>query len=456
MDRFHMISENIYVSLQNDDEFLDIFSKAVNADKMQRDILRDAMYKHLINDYRKLRMLDVMQIHLLFPDNKSFLRMHKPSKYGDDLSDIRYSIKSVNDLSMHIHGFEGGKTSHGFREVYPIYKDGLHIGVLDVVFSSTVLQSYTMRASGIHTHFLVNKDIFNMNEWEPNIKYNYYQSMEHKDFLFSMSHHINNERMDKTRKTLITPSREIIDKNIKIGKAFAIYRNIDTSVIVAAFLPIKNIKNDKVVAYLVSYSDSTAIVEILKNYKIILALSLFFVLLITVLIYSFLIHSRNLKEELQFDALTKVFTRKHFMYLAENDYKKAKELGNEICIVMMDIDFFKNVNDTYGHQCGDDVLKEMSELVSHSIRKLDFVGRYGGEEFILVINADSKNTKKVIENIRKKVQEYLFCGEENLKITASFGIAEGTLDKLLDDTIKKADIALYRSKDEGRNRVTIF
>jgi len=313
-----------------------------------------------------------------------------------------------------------------------------------------------MRASGIHTHFLVNKDIFKMKEWEPSIKYNYYQSMEHKDFLFSMSHHINNERMDKTRKTLIAPSREIIDKNIEIGKAFAIYKNIDTSVVVAAFLPIKNIKNDKVAAYLVSYSDSDAIVEILKNHKIVLALSLFFVLLIAVLIYGFLIHSRNLKEELQFDALTKVFTRKHFMHLAENDYKKARELGNEICIVMLDIDFFKNINDTYGHQCGDDVLKEISKLVSHSIRKLDFIGRYGGEEFILVINADSENTKKVIENIRKKIQEYLFCGEENLKITASFGIAEGTHDKLLVDTIKKADIALYRSKDEGRNRVTIF
>ena len=453
-DRFNMIAHNVYLSMQNDDVFLDIFYKAVNSD--ERDKLRDKMYKHLESEYRKLKMLDVMQVHLIFSDNKSFLRMHKPTKYGDDLSDVRYSIKSVNEMNIHIHGFEAGKTSHGFRQVFPVYRDGTHIGALDVVFSSTVLQSYTMRASGIHTHFIVNKEIFKTKEWKGDIEDKYYQSTEHSDFLFSMSHHINHDRMDNTKKTVIEPSRDIINRNISKEKKFAIYQELDDSIMVVSFLPIRNIKNDKTAAYLVAYTDSPAILELLKDYKLILVSTLLVILLIFIFLYNFLVSSHRLKKELQFDGLTKVLNRKYFMYLADIDLKKSQELDNGISIVMMDIDFFKKVNDEHGHQSGDLVLQEISHLIDISIRKLDYIGRYGGEEFVILINANKEDAKNVIENIRKKIEDYNFCLEKNLKITASFGIAECRANDSLEDIIKNADNALYRSKNEGRNRVSVF
>ena len=456
VDRFDMIAENVYLSLQNDDVFLDILSKAVNASQDERDKLRSQMYKHLEDEYRKLKMLDVMQVHLVLPDNISFLRMHKPSKYGDDLSSVRYSIKSVNELNIHAHGFEAGKTIHGFREVFSVYLEGEHIGAVDIAFSSKVLQSYTMRASGIHTHFLVNKDIFKTNVWDSDLDHKYYQSVEHQDFLFSMSHHMKQDAMDKTQKTIIEPSREIIDENIKTGKEFAIYKQVDETITVVAFLPIRNVKNDKTVAYLVSYTDSPSIVELLKDYKAILLTVFFVVLFISIIVYIFLVGSYNLQKELQFDGLTKVFNRKHFMYLVNIDYKKSKLLGNKISIVMMDIDFFKKVNDEYGHQVGDTVLTEMTSIVKTSMREVDYIGRYGGEEFILLINANQEDAKNVVENIRKKIKEYCFCSEEKLNITASFGIAECKESVSLEDTIKNADSALYRSKNEGRNRVSIF
>ena len=455
-DRFNMISDNVYLSMQNDEKFLDMFYKAVNADDTKRDILRDEMYKHLESEYRKLKMLDVMQVHLILPNNISFLRMHRPAKFGDDLSDVRYSIKSVNELNIHIHGFEGGKTTHGFRQVFPIYKDGIYIGAIDVAFSSTVLQSYTMRASGIHTHFIVNKDIFELKEWKSNTQHKYHQSNEHEDFLFSMSHHMNHDRLDKTKKTVLEPLRDVIDSNVKIGKKFAIYKELEDTVMVVAFLPIRNIKNDKTAAYLVSYRESEIIVQIIDSYKYVLIFSLVGVFIISVLLYQFLINSHKLKKELEFDGLTRVFNRKHFMHLAEIDYHKSKELSNEISIVMMDIDFFKKVNDDYGHQDGDTVLQEISSLVNSSIRKIDFIGRYGGEEFILLINANKNDAKNVIENIRKTIQEHQFCSDKKLKITASFGIAQGNGSEELQDIIKNADVALYKSKNEGRNRVTVF
>jgi diguanylate cyclase (GGDEF)-like protein len=122
---------------------------------------------------------------------------------------------------------------------------------------------------------------------------------------------------------------------------------------------------------------------------------------------------------------------------------------------MVDIDHFKIVNDTQGHQSGDIVLQEVSKILSSSMRKFDIVARYGGEEFIMLIFANANNSYGVVEEIRKKVEEQTFCKEKNLEVTVSFGIAEFEDDISLEALIKRADNALYSSKHSGRNRTTI-
>lgn len=456
LDRFKMISDNVYLSIQNDEYILDNFEKASFSSNDKKKILRNKVYEYLETEFRKLQMLDVLQIHFVLPNNESFLRMHKPNKYGDDLSSIRYSIAAVNDININVSGFEGGKTTHAFRYVYPMYKDGIYIGAMDVSFSSTVIQSYSMRASSIHTHFIVNKKIFEMNIWKSKNNFNYHKSIEHDNFLFSMSHHVDFQRLDKTQVEVLKPAKKIIDANIAKGKKFAIKKQLDNLYLVVAFLPIRNVKNDKTAAYLVSYRKSEKIVQILNDYKVFLSLSVFTIILTFIVIFQFFKSRQKLKKELEFDELTKVFTRKHFMYLANFDYEKASKLHNKVSVVMMDIDYFKNVNDTYGHQVGDVVLEEISKIVSDNLRRSDYMGRYGGEEFIVLINADKHKAESITEKIRKKVEETSFCTEKNIKVTLSFGISQNEADKTLIDIIKDADKALYNSKNNGRNRVSVF
>lgn len=161
-----------------------------------------------------------------------------------------------------------------------------------------------------------------------------------------------------------------------------------------------------------------------------------------------------------YDELTGVFNRRagdaSFMVEVERCIRKDQNL----CIAMADIDHFKKVNDNYGHQTGDRVLKAFAGILKKTIRPYDMVCRYGGEEFMLIaeINTPSE-AKELFERIRKRVSESEFSVDgQTLKITASFGVYLVTpnTELVLTDLVKKADEALYQAKTEGRNRVNLI
>ncbi|MCB4204407.1 diguanylate cyclase [Deferribacterales bacterium Es71-Z0220] len=154
------------------------------------------------------------------------------------------------------------------------------------------------------------------------------------------------------------------------------------------------------------------------------------------------------------DVLTGVLNRKALMEKIEDYNNKNKSLG----IIMIDIDNFKVINDTYGHLVGDQILKEFSAIISNTIRKSDFVGRYGGEEFLAVIpDLDVIEVKTIAERIRKNIESETFhIGSLSLKITASLGVYVLTEKTKIEDAIKLADDALYEAKKSGKNKVIVY
>lgn len=453
IDRFKIIAQNVYVSIQDDPQILEYFAQASNQ-KLQKS-MHDKLHAYYESEFRRLQLLDVLQVHFVLPDNTSFLRMHKPEKYGDDLSDIRKDIAYVNKTHDGISGFAQGKTIHAFRHVYPLYKDGEYIGAVDVSFSSTILQDYTMRVSDIHTHFIVNKKVFASNEWKSASAETYYQSVEHKDFFFSMSDHVDHDRLDKTQQKVMTPLRSQIDAKIATGERFVLFERFDNENKIVAFLPIKDLFNKETVAYIVSYTSSEKLERTCQNYYLVLGVSITLLAVLLFVIYNSIKHNATLKEELKYDALTKVFNRKYFLQIAQREASQTQELGGSCSLVMVDIDHFKNINDTYGHQCGDVILQEFAALLEGSIRRLDVVGRYGGEEFIMLINASEDDAYRVVEKIRQKIEANSFCTEKALAVTASFGIAKYNTNTNIELSIHKADTALYDAKNSGRNRVCV-
>lgn len=162
---------------------------------------------------------------------------------------------------------------------------------------------------------------------------------------------------------------------------------------------------------------------------------------------------KNLAER---DPLTGVYNRRKFEEIFQIELERGKRYGGEFSIALLDIDHFKRVNDTYGHDVGDEVLVELVKRVGGVLRKVDVLARFGGEEFVVLFRGTPlKEAKKATERIRRAVEEEPFktkAGE--IRITVSIGLAQYPEDgKDLDTLIRSADKALYLAKKSGRNRV---
>ena len=152
------------------------------------------------------------------------------------------------------------------------------------------------------------------------------------------------------------------------------------------------------------------------------------------------------------DELTGVFNRRHFAQVLQLEWKRAVRFKRELSLLMIDVDFFKRYNDTYGHLKGDEVLKGLGSLLTENLREVDTVARFGGEEFIVLLpDTDKRGALAVAEKLRHMVQEKI------RSITISVGVANYPEDVTeMDDLIDHADIALYDAKDSGRNRVLTY
>ncbi len=155
------------------------------------------------------------------------------------------------------------------------------------------------------------------------------------------------------------------------------------------------------------------------------------------------------------DALTKLYNRRQFESDFEREYKRAKRYKSELSLAIIDIDFFKKFNDTYGHSCGDYVLKEAAYLMLNNFRQTDFVFRYGGEEFAVILTETSgENSLIPLERLRKTIEDYSFkFGGEILNVTISIGVSSNTDFKTPQEMFDDADRALYNAKNSGRNMV---
>jgi two-component system cell cycle response regulator len=162
----------------------------------------------------------------------------------------------------------------------------------------------------------------------------------------------------------------------------------------------------------------------------------------------------ELEKKVTLDKLTGAFTREYFEIAIPSFIQKSKENNSKVAFAILDIDFFKKVNDTYGHDVGDEVLKETVKIIKNTSRSGDMLVRWGGEEFILVLSVkDTEHLFTALEKFRKAIEEKEIPTVGH--ITCSFG---GTIYEWDEDTnksLKRADEALYSSKRNGRNRVTL-
>lgn len=169
-------------------------------------------------------------------------------------------------------------------------------------------------------------------------------------------------------------------------------------------------------------------------------------------------HQENMREMAMRDPLTKVYNRRYFMELLFKEINYTVRIRQPLTCILIDIDFFKKVNDTYGHQAGDYVLQNVAQKLSKELRVYDAFARYGGEEFVIMLRTTTLDNALILaERLRKNVEAMQISYDGKIiPVTISMGVS--TLDPervvSVEELLKEADEHLYRSKENGRNRVS--
>ncbi len=255
--------------------------------------IREEFKNHLYKFYNIYKKSNVLQYHFVFTDNVSFVRMHKPSKFGDDLSEIREDFEYVNKTKNSISGFIQGRVAHGFRNSFPIIDgNGNHLGAFEISFPTEYLQRYLNEISNIHSHFLLHKSIFKAKAWErKDLILIYEQSIEHDDYVTTQQHqeHTDHEKLD------ISKIKKDIVQNIDIGKAFVKYIEDDGEVKVVTFLPINQAVSQKNIAWIVAFREDDIIHKFIQNMHHSIIVSAVVLMIIIFILYRFINQASRLQ-----------------------------------------------------------------------------------------------------------------------------------------------------------------
>jgi len=431
-----------------------IFNIDINKRKvieLFKDRKRLELYNYLEDSYSKLRTLSVRQLHFHLPNNDSFLRMHRPNKFGDNLSKDRLTVKYTNEHKKYISGFEEGKIFNGFRFVYPVYDKQEYIGSVEVSFSALAFIKSFVDQYKMESNFLIDKSVVSQKVFDDE-KSNYIQSpLNNYYYQKSIVKYLD---INLSKKSISQNDENGIEKNIKKGQSFSIYDSEIEKII--TLIPLKNPITGDVVASLLFYSSSIVVQKEHKSMMIIFLISTSIIGLLLLLLYKELRAKKELEIEVKnrtkellelnnklaemanTDTLTGVKNRRYFYDVIEEIISLSKRDNLNLSLAMIDIDKFKDVNDTYGHDKGDEVLKSLVDEINNNIRESDIFIRFGGEEFLLVFpNTNLRKALLISEKLRKIVEK---SNNIDIKFTISIGVAEFILANDTIETVVKEQI----------------
>ena len=276
--QYKKLSSLIYHTRINTKEVLSIFKDAYKSDENQKARIRKELFEKLNSTYSLLKDHNLKQLHFHLPDNESFLRFHRPSKFGDNLTNIRDTIKYVNRYKKPVDGFEEGRIYNGYRFVYPLFYEGEHIGSVEASFSTLVLSSEFMKNFNVIAKFLISKDVVNEKVFETE-KSNYIKSKFDNFYLekkiIEKLNYPDTKISDKTRK--IIENEDLNDKN------FSLYDSANKSVL--TFIKIKNPISDKTVGIMVIKSDAKYIHNKTTNFYMAFGGAVIFIILALMFLY---------------------------------------------------------------------------------------------------------------------------------------------------------------------------
>jgi len=453
-----IMSHDIYSMYENKPKLIALLASAPTQSIEQRAQTRRAVYELLIKNYKRLENMGIAQVHFHLPDNRSFLRMYAPDKFGDDLSQTRPSVVLANKRLKPTEGLEACPYLLGYRFVYPLFsKDKKHIGSVEISYSTQMIFNNLIEDFTYDYHLLISKKLAANSIISREYGYNYKPTWESSSYYVEESTH---KRLKDTQFYTKLKNKELIkklNKQIQTGKPFATTVEYNYQQIVLNFLPLPAVDGTPNIAYIVTYKTSNYLARaaIQANYIKLLFIAITFLLYLFVLYI--ILNRERLKELALYDALTNLPNRMLFSIELQNELARAKRYNYKLALLFIDLDGFKAVNDTYGHHIGDELLKEVAKKLRSSIRKVDLTARLSGDEFTVVLS-HIKHTKEVLavsQHILETLNEEIIINGHSIKIGASIGVSIYPDDAAdMQQLLLKADKNMYHSKESGKNKIT--
>jgi diguanylate cyclase (GGDEF)-like protein len=440
---------------------------------------RQQLYQMVSPSWNKLmENFDARQLHFhLGPGSLSYLRVHKPEKFGDRMDEIRHIIVDTYADREPKSGFETGRVYSGLRGTVPIVVDDGRgpetlVGVLEVGTSfKTVLHKLKER-TGLESLVLLRDSHIKSIMWPQFIGTKIKRLAEDSPcFLESASsdrainilktcHGLNSSETDPTVVRREFAGRDFAVTRIPLFDYRAQHRPDASKQNVGAVLILTDITRQ---IELTREHLRTNIQIAVIGFLIIESL-LFFGLRLAVTGLQALVDERtnelkNLKDffedQSQHDGLTGLYNHHTFVELLQTEIGRSDRYGGDISLLMLDLDHFKHINDTYGHSVGDQVLEAVSAVIDEFARQSDIAARYGGEEFCLLLpNTDLEGGVELAERLLVAIRDIRIDSEGSvIEVTSSIGVAQWQKQQLAADFINTADEALYRAKHSGRDQV---
>ncbi len=422
--------------------------------------IREKMLDTFMPVYENSQELGLRQLQFHLADGMNLIRFHKPEMYGEPLMPFRKSIRIVNETQKFVSGFEAGRFWTGFRFIYPVFFNGRFLGSVEMGFDFDAIKREMSTYTISHSIMTLKKDIIEKTLLNKEDIKNYQPCKINNNFIVEKNYRPLLGQHLKQCKWLyanISHVREAMDTLRPFNRV--IRKNNEFNLI--HFLSVKDIAGQRVgyIITVLNNIDAPPLSYFFYAKIVIGALGL----ILFMLYWNHRINKLNLdlkhkSDELKILSITDALTRQYNRFKAEaillNEFERFKRYGGKICVLLLDIDKFKAVNDTFGHEIGDKVLIEFSALIKRNLRRVDVLGRWGGEEFIVICPGTSlENGVKVAENLRSRVQGNCFAPVS--EVTVSIGVSVFHEDDHAHaDAVKRADNALYQSKHSGRNRVS--
>ncbi len=456
---YESFSNFIFASAIDNDRIKAHLFVANYGDEEERAKIRRQLAAELREIHELITKHNFRQFHFQLANGDSFYRFHNPGKFGDNLLIVRKSMRVANLEHRYVTGFEEGRIFSGYRFVYPLNYKGSHAGSIEISISpQCVLEELYALDSNRDLGFILSKSVMEGTVFlDEQARYKPCHISE--EYVYDVEiMAINETRQDGLKlhqdKAFQAKLRRLVENDLRNRAPVTLAMGFDGKTYLVQYRPIKDISQQPV-GYFFSYKEDRQIQAFATSRKVVAVLATVIMLILILLVAYMHRSQREIQRMAVTDNLTSVYNRHSFYALAGREIVRADRTGEPLSIAMVDIDFFKRVNDNYGHAMGDQVLKTAAGQIKESVRKTDLLARYGGEEFIVLMpSTGAKDAFTVAERIRNSIEGCTFEGMGG--ITVSIGLSERVDKGIIDDVINKADAALYKAKETGRNRTVVY